>query len=180
MINNEQEEIWKDIPGYNGKYKASNLGNIKSMNYHRGKKEKILKSYKNHSGYFMVSVCRNNKRETYSCHYLVAITFIPNPENKPEINHRDLNKKNNCIENLEWITHIDNAKHAVKNGVKFGGNHEYCMGEKNVTSKLKNKDIPIIRSLYPKLNFVQIAKKFNVNRKTIEHIIYKRTWKSIA
>ena len=94
-------EIWKDIKGYEGLYLISNLGNIKSLhNYRRGNiiKPKLKK------GYYQVGLRKNNIRKWYAVHRLVALTFIPNPNNLPCVNHKDENKLNNNINNLEWCT----------------------------------------------------------------------------
>ena len=92
------EEIWKDIQGYEGKYQVSNLGRVKSLNYHRTGKEGFIKMYDNNHGYLRVSL--NGK--TFSVHRLVSHAFIDNPNNLPQVNHIDENKYNNCVSNLEW------------------------------------------------------------------------------
>ena len=93
------EEIWKEIEGFNGDYWVSNLGRVKSLKY---KKERILKPRKQ-SGYYKV-LLYNDKKYEYSIHRLVAMAFIPNPDNLPQVNHKDENKANNCVDNLEWCT----------------------------------------------------------------------------
>lgn len=98
------EEIWADISGYEGKYQVSNLGRVKSLNYSHTCKEKILKHKKNRYGYLTVNLCSNGKLKMFSIHRLVAQSFIPNTNNLPEVNHKDENKENNCVENLEWST----------------------------------------------------------------------------
>lgn len=104
------EEIWKDIPGYEGLYQASNLGRIKSLLFN---KEKILKAWVQNTGYLTVSL--NNKK--FSLHRLIAKTFIENPNNYPIINHKDGNKLNNKVENLEWCTYKHNLNEAIKLGL---------------------------------------------------------------
>lgn len=95
------EEIWRDIDGYEGLYKVSNLGNIKSLNYRRTGKEEILKAEIN-NGYLYVILYKERKIKLYLVHRLVAIAFIPNPYNLPEINHKDEDRTNNIVSNLEW------------------------------------------------------------------------------
>ena len=104
------EEIWKDVIGYEGKYKVSDLGNVKSLNYHKTKKEKIMKNIKDNDGYFIINLLSKN----HKLHRLVAIAFIPNPENKPQINHIDGNRQNNHVSNLEWCTSKENITHSFK------------------------------------------------------------------
>ena len=98
------EEIWKDIEGYEGLYQVSNLGNVKSLNYRQTKREKILKSVNDKDGYLFVSLCKNSVIKHYSIHRLVADVFIDNPNNYPQVNHKDENKTNNNVDNLEWCS----------------------------------------------------------------------------
>lgn len=99
-----ENEIFVDIEGYEGKYQVSNLGRVKSLNYHREKKEKILKLRKDKDGYFYVFLYKNGKGKTYKVHKLVAITFIENPNKLPIINHKNEIKDDNKVDNLEWCT----------------------------------------------------------------------------
>ena len=85
-------EIWKDIIGYEGRYQVSNLGRVKSLNYNNTNKEKILKPKKENNGYLRVNLSKNGKAKMYSVHRLVAIVYIPNPENKETVNHKNENK----------------------------------------------------------------------------------------
>ena len=107
------KEIWKDIPNYEGLYQVSNLGNVRSLNHYASNgikdiiyKGKILnqnKHYKN--DYMSVILSNNGKYKRFLVHRLVASAFIPNNDNLPCINHKDENKTNNKVENLEWCTH---------------------------------------------------------------------------
>ena len=108
------EEIFKDIKGYDGLYQVSNLGKIKSLNYNRTGKEKLLKQNINSNNYFKITLSKNNVRKNYCTHVLVAKTFIENPNRLPCINHIDGNKQNNHIDNLEWVTYKQNTEHAYK------------------------------------------------------------------
>ena len=94
-------EIWKPVIGYEGLYKISNMGRVKSIKFN---KEKILFLQKDKYGYLRVGLRKMGKLKNYFVHRLVAEAFIPNPNNLPIVNHKDENKQNNCVENLEWCT----------------------------------------------------------------------------
>lgn len=105
------EEIWKDVVGYEDLYQVSNMGNVKRKISRRCLIERIIAPTKSH-GYMRLGLCRNNKVKMHNVHRLVAMAFIPNPECKPFVNHMDGNKKNNSIDNLEWVTAQENTRHA--------------------------------------------------------------------
>ena len=103
-------EIWKDIEDYERLYQVSNLGNVKSK-----KRNKLLKPYTTSNDYLVVKLSHNNKQINYFVHRLVAKAFIPNPENKPQVNHKDENIQNNNANNLEWCTHSYNQNYGKRN-----------------------------------------------------------------
>jgi hypothetical protein len=114
------EEIWKDIPELNGVYQCSNYGNVRRINKDpRCKKYKNLKLQIRKDGYVSVNPTLNYRKQV---HRIVAQLFIPNPENKPCINHIDFNIKNNCFNNLEWCTPKENTHHSLKHGRLKGNN----------------------------------------------------------
>ena len=102
------EEIFKEIIGYEGLYWISNLGNVKS-------KHKILKPVINKDGYYCVTLSKKGKLKTYTLHRLIALHFIENPDNLPQVNHKDENKLNNSISNLEWCTQQYNHDYGTRN-----------------------------------------------------------------
>ena len=102
-------EKWKDIKGYEGLYQVSNFGNIKSFY-----KNKILKPVIENTGYNQVTLVKNRKKRKHYIHRLVGFHFIDNPNNFNELNHKDGNKCNNCVENLEWCSRRYNVQHSVK------------------------------------------------------------------
>jgi len=102
-------EIWRPIPNYEGYYEASNLGRIRSIYRYK----RVLKPMISNTGYERVDLFKNRHRRQYSVHRLVAITFVDNPDNKPFVNHRDENKINNCADNLEWVTHVENCRYGT-------------------------------------------------------------------
>lgn len=97
-------EVFRDIPGYEGLYQVSNLGNVKSLGNGDNKKckERMLKSCKDKDGYLMVCLSIHSYEKSYRIHRLVALAFLPNPNNYPQINHKDENRSNNNVDNLEW------------------------------------------------------------------------------
>ena len=121
------EELWKDIKGYEGLYQVSSFGRIKSLLGWNGHKyvyrEKILNPYmQNSKGTYYRSVVKlkkNGKAKDYKVHRLVAQAFIPNPNNLPQINHIDGNPLNNNVNNLEWCTQKYNVNHAIDNELKI-------------------------------------------------------------
>ena len=105
-------EIWRDIEGYEGLYQISNKGRVKSL--HNGS-ERILRPVIDRYGYYYIMLYNDSVRKYFKIHRLVAQAFISNPENKPQVNHKDENKKNNCIENLEWATAKENSNYGTRN-----------------------------------------------------------------
>ena len=108
-------EIWRDIVGYEGLYQVSNLGNVKSLNYNKTGKERNLKPGTDGSGYRFVNLCKNGKIRLFKIHRLVAQAFLENPDHKSDVNHKDENKTNNCVDNLEWMTSKENANFGTRN-----------------------------------------------------------------
>lgn len=116
------EEIWKDVPEYEGLYQVSTKGRVRSLDrtyqtkrsvsYHN--KGRILSPNINNSGYLYLCLCNGKKHWYAKVHRLVALAFIPNPNNLPEVNHKDGNKLNCCVDNLEWCNHSSNHKHSYK------------------------------------------------------------------
>jgi hypothetical protein len=118
-------ENWKDINGYEGYYQISNFGKIKSLPRvlkNRIKKETILKPSINNHGYVACGLTINKKYKRFLIHRLVAEAFIENTQDKPFINHINGIKDDNRIENLEWVTHSENVKHAYDIGIKKSKN----------------------------------------------------------
>ena len=110
------EEEWKDIKGYEGRYQISSFGRVKSLNYRCTGREKILDFKSTNSrGYVIAKLCKEGKVKSYTVHKLVAEAFIPNPNNYKEINHRDENKINNHVSNLEWCTRKYNCNYGTRN-----------------------------------------------------------------
>ena len=124
----ENKEICKDIKGYEGKYQVSNLGRVWSI-----KNQKYLKYWVNRCGYHLVGLMsKNGKQKHEQIHRLVALAFIENPNNYPQVNHKDENKGNNCVENLEWVTAKQNCNYGTRTEravEKIRGENHYLYGK---------------------------------------------------
>lgn len=119
------QEIWKDIEDYEGLYQVSNLGRVKSLeryqqNHSKFQKieEKMKSIHTKSNGYQFVQLYKDNRMKNIYVHKLVAQAFIPNIDNKPEVNHIDGNKLNNSVKNLEWVTSNENNKHKWSTGLQ--------------------------------------------------------------
>lgn len=130
------KEIWRDVVGYEGIYQVSNLGNVKNSRGH------ILKPSNTSTGYPGLTLCKNKERKTTPIHRMVAIAFLPNPENKPSVNHIDGNKENSVLSNLEWATAKENTRHAIHNGImKVSGRDHPFFGRKHKEESLRKMSI---------------------------------------
>ena len=130
----EEKEIWKDIVGFEGMYQISNMGRVKSVERtawsglnggcYRTVPERILKAMKNSNGYLYVQLCKDGINKNYTVHQLVGNAFLSNPQDYKELNHRDEDKTNNCVNNLEWCSRSYNLTYngrAKKAGEKLRG-----------------------------------------------------------
>lgn len=155
----ENIEIWKDIENYEGFYQVSNLGRIKSLARDAYKpngivnchvKEKILVPSLDGGGYPIVGLCKNGKRKIMKVHRLVAMAFIPNPENKPQVNHIDEVKINNVVENLEWCDASFNINFGTRNERSVQNRRSYKLGNhpraKAIFCEELNKKFDCIKS----------------------------------
>ena len=167
------EELWMKAKGYEDYLEVSNLGRVRSIDRtiirSDGKKHthmgKLKKLTKNPKGYLRVSVLdrQKNLKKGPLVHRLVAQTFIPNPENKPEVNHKDGNKSNCSVHNLEWNTSSENTQHAIDTGL--------------MNTKLTKDDVLFIRK--SNLKQKELAEMFNVNQSNISLIKNRINWKNI-
>jgi hypothetical protein len=174
----KQNEIWKDIAGYEGYYQISNRGNVKSLDrfvinskgFKRFYKGKVLSKILTNSGYFCVNLTIGKKRNQFFIHRLLGIYFIPNPKNLPEIDHLDAVKTNNDLHNLEWVTSEENTERAKNKGLM-------PKGVDNHKSKLTEIQVLDIRS--SNLRNIDLSKKYNVSKTLIGYIKKRKTWTHI-
>lgn len=168
-----ENEIWKDISGYEGLYQVSNLGRVKSFRLH---KISILKNIIQKEGYIRVVFTVKSAHKSFFVHRLVAQAFIPNPENKPEVNHIDGDKTNNRVENLEWCTARENQIHSYNIGLQISQK-----GENHGCSKFRNEDIYNIVKLYAEgYTQKEIAGMYNTNQSHISEITSGKQWSHIT
>ena len=173
----------KDIKGYEGQYAITEDGRVWSHPREIVVKigNKFLKpSVSSSTGYKTLTLKLRNEHKTHSIHRLLAQTFLPNPDNKPYVNHKDGNKINNSLSNLEWCTEKENSQHAWQTGLM---NYPYDRkGEKNNTAKLKDIDVITIRLMWNRgfTNQSQIARDFGVKHSTINDIVHNRHWKHLV
>lgn len=155
-----KEEVWKDIVGYEGYYKISNLGRIVNA---KGVERKIYTK----GIYHIVQLCKDGARETCKLHRLLVKTFIDNPFDKPCVNHINGNKKDNSLDNLEWCTHRENSVHAIETGLSP------ARGDGRITAKLTSDQVSAIRSAYVNEAVTQreLAKEFNVSFQHVSDVI---------
>jgi len=177
------EEIWKDIEGYEGYYQVSNMGRVRSVDRvvenNKGGycqlKGRLLKFHTTKKGYHRVNLNKNGKIKYFLVHRLVTQAFISNPESKPQVNHIDGVKTNNNVSNLEWCTPSENIKHSFESGLNNN------KGERHHKSKLNRDDVITIKLLYSKGKHTlkDIGNMFNVHNSTISEIINGVSWKHI-
>ncbi len=172
-------EFWSPIKGYDELYEVSNWGRIKSLEkvilYSNGRRylyeEKILKLNPS-NGYRTISLVKDKVKLTNMVHRLVAGAFKQNPLNKTFVNHEDGDRSNNYYMNLSWSTPSENQLHSYN---VLG--HKAVRGENNGASKLKEKDISLIRHLYSTgISQGRVGLMFGVCQEAIRKIVYKETW----
>lgn len=176
---NIETEIWKDVPNWS-RYQASNLGNIRSKNHYPKYKDgrvrmirgKVLKQTSNNVNALYVTLCNDETQLKQLVHRVVAETFLPNPDNKPEVNHIDGDRENNKLYNLEWVTGCENVEHAMENNL-------IPSKEEHYNAKLTQMDVDFIRKTYARKHYKQkeLAEIFDVSTGLISAIIRRKTWK---
>lgn len=179
-------EIWKSLNNIvecGEFYEISNLGNLRSVDRKTIGKNGVIKHFKgkdkatkkNNRGYIMANIYLDGEEKTVLIHRLVALAFIENPHNFPEVKHLDGNKNNNCVNNLEWVSSKENQNHARVNGLS--NQH----GQNSVNSKLKDYEAIQIREMWDtgKYKKVELSKLFNVSTSVIDRIIRRKAYAHI-
>lgn len=162
------EEIWKDINGYEGLYKVSNLGKVINS------QGRIKSTYVNNKGYCCLSLYKDSKEKHFTLHRLVAETFIPNPNGLEQINHLDGNKLNNRVSNLEWCNQGENYRHGMSN-------FYYSHNENHYFSKLSNEQVRCIPTLLISgLTISTVAKILGINNSSLRAIINKVSYRELG
>ena len=182
-------EIWKDIKGFENLYQISNLGRVKLLdkesphfNSIHGVKfisELIKKTEIGKNGYYRVGLTKDNKTKHFLIHRLVGIAFMPNPENKPQINHKNGNKLDNRLENLEWVTRSENSIHAIKTGLIHIKRGDDCLNRKINSVKAKEIKDLLKEKSNNKLTLQKIADICKTTRSIVKDIHQNNSWKHI-
>lgn len=173
---------WRDIKGFEGFYQASDEGQIGSVarDFMRsnGRKNhvtsRILKACLNDDGYLKCALPTNGKLKSYRVHRLVALAFLGDP-NDLEVNHKDGNKTNNKISNLEYVTHRENVIHSFRTGLQIP-----ACGSKVRTAKLKEFEIPMIRKfLREGCSCRSLARLYGMDKDAFQNIKKGVTWRNV-
>ena len=186
-MTNIQEEIWKDIADYEGLYQVSNLGRVKSLPWAQKhqtgtyftKRTRFIKISigTGFNGYSCVALTKNSIQKGYFMHRVIAKAFIPNPENKPMINHINGVKTDNRIENLEWVTRSENTIHAFATGL-----NKPKFGVDNFNTKLSEEQVHEIRlrySLGESTYKIFNSDDYKISYTNVKDIVARRIWKHI-
>lgn len=173
-LDNIGGEIWCDVEGYDGDYQISNFGRVKS--FKQGKCIILKPGYK--SGYLWFSLSKNNKRTFNAAHRLVAKAFIPNPDNKPQVNHLDGHPLNNHVSNLEWATGAENQQHAITNGLFTHKKGTECYQAK-LTTKLAEWVLSVYKRGDKQFGARPLARKLGLDRGIINNLVHGKTYRDI-
>lgn len=162
-------ENWQSVNNYEGIYEISSYGRLRSLKFNR---LRYFNLKADGWGYVIVVLHKKGKREAVRFHRLVASHFIANPDNKKEVNHKDGNKLNNRVDNLEWVTPEENMKHAFSTKLNVPKK-----GEKHQGSKLSNRKAQMIKDLYATGIYKQsdIGEEFNISQTRVSAIVLGQT-----
>ena len=167
-----KNEVWAKINGYED-YEVSSCGRVRSNKCWHGNGQVMMNIVKNNRPYSTINLCKNSHAKKFLVHRLVASAFLDNPLKLPQVNHKNCNKKDNRIENLEWVTALDNNKHAVKAGL-WDFRAGKCKLAKMTWDKVRE-----IRRIYRKgsTSYRKLGKEFGLSFFGIRQIVLNHTWK---
>ena len=179
------EEQWRPVKGYEGHYEVSNLGRVKSLlrfkDNNKGKQivESKIKDQTFTAGYPSLNIYLGGDVKRVYTHRLVADAFIPNPDNKKTVNHKNGIKTDNKVNNLEWATYSENTQHAIETGLAKQGNPP--KGSTNGFSKLTEDKVIRMRLLYEKGNISmrEVAELFGIAKSTVVGIMNRKSWNHV-
>lgn len=172
-------EEFRDIPGWEGYYQVSNLGTVRSVDRAVGsvtgkvyyRKGKVLKQLLNEDGYMVVNIARNGKDRTIGVHRAMALAFIPNPENKPMVNHLNAIRTDNRLDNFEWCTNAENVKHSFNLGLSSN------KGDKHPRRVLTMEMVRGIRAeLESGKSPAEVANIFDIKRRNVYAVRDRQNW----
>jgi hypothetical protein len=163
---------WFDVPGYSGDYQVNKNGRVRSFKW---KKWHLLKPLKLRNGYLRLYLWHKGNGKFIAIHKIVLLTFVGKPKNNQCANHKNFKRADNRLSNLEWVTPLENIRHTKK-----AMRHPH--GKTNGNSKLKEKDIKRIRSVYSFRKYTRnmLAKEYKVDKSCIDSVLSRRTWKHVA
>lgn len=180
------EEEWRDVVGAESRYEVSDKGGVRSKSYIKNgrnvhgafsyvTKPKALSQATTQDGYMQVKLrLSDGSDRSVSVHRLVAEAFIPNPDYRPQVNHKDSNRKNNTVENLEWCTAQENVKHSYEHGLNSNA------GEKHPRSVLTAEEVMKIRELWQGgMSVINIGIKLNFKRSTVSKVVHGSNWSHV-
>lgn len=158
---NNKQETWRPVSGFDGVYEVSSSGEVRNAVTGR-----VLRQWENH-GYKYVSFNRGGKKTGHRVHRLVAVAFIPNPENKPTVNHLNGVKTDNNVSNLEWCTYQENERHSVD-----------VLGKRSTRGFFTDEQIREIRNSGKRA--AVLAREYGVSISIMQHILNRITYKHVA
>lgn len=183
------KEKWRWVKGYKNYYKVSTHGRVKTVprlvkcraGKYRLCRRRFLSQTPDAFGYPCTTLSKNNIARGWKVHRLVAIAFIPNPKNKPAVNHKDGDRTNNHVENLEWATVKENWDHAVKNGLYDPLDKNFAKGSRNAHSTLTEKQVREIRRKWKHgIKIDVLEKEYPSKRANLYAIIRRASWRHVS